>query len=527
MIKDNNVLMAKNGDKEFVLLSKMANRHGLIAGATGSGKTVTLKVMAEGFSAIGVPVFLSDVKGDLAGMCKPGVDNENMQERIQRFNISDSFKYQSFPAEFYDINRKNGLPIRTTISNFGPTLLSYVLELNDTQSDVMNVLFKISDEAGLLLIDLKDLKAMLEFMTEHNNDLKDKYGSISKASISTILRSLVSLEQEGLDLLFGEPDLKIEDFFRLDENGKGYINILHSENLILNPRIYSAFMLWLLSTLYEAMPEVGDLDKPKIVFFFDEAHLLFENVSKALLKKIDQITKLIRSKGIGLYYITQTPTDIPDDILNQLGNKIQHVLRVYTAKDQRNLKAVVDSYRLNEKMDLSETIQNLGTGEAVVSFLDQKGMPTAVDKAYILPPESQMGIITTEEREQVIKQSDLYPKYYKDIDRESAFEMLQDEDNKIEREKMLGIDDEVTRQKKVASEVKKQQEKDEINTLLGKTKKTKSPYKSILNTSSGSVGRELGRELSKAIFGSNTAAKNIAGNIGASIARGLMGNFFS
>ena len=527
MLKDNNVLMAKNGDKEFVLLSKMANRHGLIAGATGSGKTITLKVMAESFSANGVPVFLSDVKGDLAGMCLAGEDNENMQERIKRFDIGGSFKYQSFPTEFYDINRKNGLPIRTTISNFGPTLLSYVLELNDTQSDVMNVLFKIADEAGLLLIDLKDLKAMLEFMTEHNNDLKDKYGSISKASISTILRSLVSLEQEGLDLLFGEPDLKIEDFFRLDSEGKGYINILHSENLILNPRIYSAFMLWLLSTLYEAMPEVGDLDKPKIVFFFDEAHLLFDNVSKALLKKIDQITKLIRSKGIGLYYITQTPTDIPDDILNQLGNKIQHVLRVYTAKDQRNLKAVVDSYRLNEKLDLSETIQNLGTGEAVVSFLDQKGMPTPADKAYILPPESMMGTISADKREQIIKQSDLYAKYYKDIDRESAFEMLQDEDTKADKEKALGVDYEVTKSKKVASEIKKQQEKDEINTLLGKTKKTKNPYKSILNTSSGSIGRELGRELSKTIFGSNTAAKNIAGNIGASIARGLMGNFFN
>ena len=527
MVKENNILMAKNGDKEFCLLAKMANRHGLIAGATGSGKTITLKVMAEGFSAMGVPVFLSDVKGDLSGMCMAGIDNDNMRERIKRFDISNIFKYQSFPTEFYDINRKQGLPIRTTISNFGPTLLSYVLELNDTQSDVMNVLFKIADEAGLLLIDLKDLKAMLEFMVEHNNDLKDKYGSIQKTSIQTILRSLVSLEQEGLDMLFGEPDLKIEDFFRLDSEGKGYINILHSENLILNPRIYSAFMLWLLSTLYEAMPEVGDLDKPKIVFFFDEAHLLFDNVSKALLKKIDQITKLIRSKGIGLYYITQTPTDIPDDILNQLGNKIQHVLRVYTAKDQRNLKAVVDSYRVNDNLNLSETIQNLGTGEAIVSFLDEKGMPKVADKAYILPPESKMGTITDEEREQVIKQSNLYAKYYKDIDRESAFEMLQDEDNKSEKEKILGIDDELTRQKKVAKEVKKQQEKDEINTILGKTKRTNNPFKSVIRTSGGSVGRELGKELSKAIFGSNTVAKNIAGNIGASIARGLMGNFFN
>ena len=527
MVKDNNILMAKNGDNESFLLSKMANRHGLISGATGSGKTITLKVMAEGFSSIGVPVFLSDVKGDLAGMCKVGIDNDNMKERIKRFNIEDTFKYQNFPTNIFDINRKKGLPLRTTISNFGPTLLSYVLELNDTQADVMNVLFKIADEAGLLLIDLKDLKAMLDFMTEHSNDLKDRYGSISKASISTILRSLVALEQEGLDLLFGEPSLKIEDLFSIDEHGKGYINILHSENLILNPRIYSAFMLWLLSDLYEGMPEVGDLDKPKMVFFFDEAHLLFENVSKALLKKIDQITKLVRSKGIGLYYITQTPTDIPDDVLSQLGNKIQHVLRVYTAKDQRNLKAVVDSYRVNDNLNLSETIQNLGTGEAIVSFLDEKGMPKVADKAYILPPESKMGTITDEEREQVIKQSNLYAKYYKDIDRESAFEMLQDEDNKSEKEKILGIDDELTRQKKVAKEVKKQQEKDEINTILGKTKRTNNPFKSVIRTSGGSVGRELGKELSKAIFGSNTVAKNIAGNIGASIARGLMGNFFN
>lgn len=526
MVKDNKILMGKNGDKEFYLLPKMANRHGLISGATGSGKTITLKVMAEGFSSIGVPVFFSDVKGDLQGMSKTGIDNDNMKERINRFNIGDTFKFQNFPTEIFDINRKNGLPVRTTISNFGPTLLSYVLELNDVQSDVINVLFKIADEAGLLLIDLKDLKAMLSFMEEHNNDLKDKYGNISKASISTILRSIVSLEQEGLDMLFGEPDLKIVDFLRVNNEGKGYINILDSKNLVLNPKVYSAFMLWLLSDLYEGMEEVGDTDKPKIVFFFDEAHLLFDNVSKALLKKIDQITKLIRSKGIGLYYITQTPTDIPDDILNQLGNKIQHVLRVYTAKDQRNLKAVVDSYRVNVNLDLTETIQNLGTGEAVVSFLDEKGMPTEADKAYILPPESLMGGIEDSDRDIIIKQSNLYSKYYNDLDRESAFEMLNDENIKSNKEKQLGIDDEITMTKKVESEMKKQKEKDEINSRLGKTRKTSNPYKSILNTATGSIGREVGKQLSEIIFGKNTKVKTIGGNIGASIGRGLLGNFF-
>ena len=431
------ILMAKSGEKEYYILPKMANRHGIIAGATGSGKTITLKVMAESFSDAGVPVFLADVKGDLAGMCIEGENTEDMQKRIEKFNIGENFKYHKYPTEFFDLERVKGLPVRTTISEFGPVLLSYVLGLNDVQSDLMNVLFKIADDAGMFVIDIKDLKAMLNFMMDHNTDLADKYGSIAKASITAILRSIVSLEHEGIDKLFGEPALMISDFMRVNENGQGFINILHSESLILNPKVYSAFMLWLLSELFENMPEVGDLDKPKIVFFFDAAHLLFKDAYKALLKKIDQVTKLIRSKGIGLYFITQDPTDIPDTILQQLGNKIQHVHRAYTAKDKQNLKAIVSSFRENENLDLIEVVQNLGTGEAIVSFLDEKGVPSVVDSVKILPPESKMGTIDDSVRENVIKSSLLYYKYYNDIDSESAYEMLMDDDKKSQKEKAI------------------------------------------------------------------------------------------
>ena len=349
MFYNDKVLMAKNGDKEFYMLLNMVNKHGLIAGGTGSGKTITLKVMAESFADAGVPVFLADVKGDLAGMCIEGVDSEDMKKRIEKFKLNDyGFEYKKFTTQFFEINRKFGLPVRTTISNFGPTLLSHIFELNQTQSDVLNVIFKIADDEGLLLLDLKDLKKMIEYVGDHVKDFSSAYGNITKPSLQSILRSMISLEQEGLDLLFGEPEIELYDLIKTDSNGKGIINILHSQSLILSPRVYSAFMLWFISELYENMPEVGDLDKPKFVFFFDEAHILFKDCSKALLKKIDQITKLIRSKGVGIFFITQDPTDIPDTILQQLGNKVQHVHRSYTAKDKRNHKAICDSFRDNK-----------------------------------------------------------------------------------------------------------------------------------------------------------------------------------
>ena len=531
MLLDNKIYIAKSENEKFYILPNMANRHGIISGATGSGKTITLKVLAESFSDISVPIFLADVKGDLAGMCKSGIDSEDMQKRINYFDIKNSFEYKNYPTEFFDINRIKGLPLRTTITEFGPVLLSHIMELNDVQTDLMNIVFKISDDAGLFLFDLKDLKSILTFVSEHNSDLAEKYGNIAKASITAILRSVISLEQEGIDRMFGEPAFRISDFLRVNEKGQGFINILHSEDLLINPRVYSSFMLWLLSELYEKMPEVGDVDKPKIIFFFDEAHLLFKYASKQLLKKIDQVTKLIRSKGIGLYFITQDINDIPDTILQQLGNKIQHVHRSYTPKDKQSLKAIVDSFRINDKLDLSEVIQNLGTGEAVVSFLDEKGVPGIAEKVKILPPQSKMGTITEEERINVIKSSLLYYKYFEDIDNESAYEMLLDEDKKNDKEKILGIDKENVLMKKAESEIQKKQEKELIKQMTDTGKVTESAiskqFKSIIRTVGSSVGREAGKAVSTSIFGKNTALKNIFGNSGSVLVRSMLGTITS
>ncbi len=529
MYKDGKIVIAKAGDKEYYIVPKMANRHGIIAGSTGSGKTITLKVMAESFSECGVPVFLSDVKGDLAGMCVEGIETEDMKNRIERFSIGDTFKYQKFPTEFFDIERKKGLPVRTTITEFGPVLLSYTLGLNDVQTDVLNIVFKIADESGLLLIDIKDLKALLNFIAEHSKDLADRYGIIQKTSVQAILRAIVSLESEEADKLFGEPAIDIADFIRTDLTGKGYINILHSESLILNYRIYSAFMLWFLSNLYEKMPEVGDLEKPRIVFFFDEAHLLFKDAPKHLLKKIDQITKLIRSKGIGLFFITQDPTDIPDSVLQQLGNKVQHVHRAYTAKDKTNLRAIVSSFRENENLDLMDVVKELGTGEAIVSFLDEKGVPNIVESVKVLPPESKMGTIDDDKRANVIKASGLYLKYNGEIDRESAYEMLTDDIKKAQKEESLGISSEAVLNKKVEDRLKKEKEKSMVDEKMGRSKGSvlskhvKNASRSILS----SVGREAGNILSESLFGNNRTLRRIAGNSGAAIIRGIFGTLTS
>ena len=502
MFFNDNILLAKNEDEEFFLNLKMANRHGIIAGGTGSGKTVTLKVLAEGFSNAGVPVFLSDVKGDLAGMCIEGENNENLQDRIKKFNLEKyGFDFQKFPTEFYEIDRNKGLPIRTTISEFGPILFSNILNLNQIQSDILNVIFKIADDNELLLLDLKDLKKLLEYVGDNPKDFSTEYGNISKVSIQSILRSIISLEQQGIDKMFGEPDFQISDLLRCDNKGKGYISILHSDSLMLNPKVYSSFMLWLLSELYENMPEVGDLEKPKLVFFFDEAHLLFGDSNNVLLKKIEQMAKLIRSKGIGLYFITQDPNDIPNTILQQLGNKIQHVYRAYTAKDKKNQRAIADSFRENIDLNLIEILDTLGTGEALISLLDEKGVPNVVKKANILPPESKMGAIDDNFRNQIINQSLLYNKYIKDIDRESAYEILL---NNVKA--------------KVTSE----------NTKVERTTKkvdnaTAKAMKSILKSSGASLGREVSRSIASSIFGKNTYAKNVAGNIGSSLVRNILG----
>lgn len=534
MFYNDKVLMAKNGDKEFYMLLNMVNKHGLIAGGTGSGKTITLKVMAESFADAGVPVFLADVKGDLAGMCIEGVDSEDMKKRIEKFKLNDyGFNYKKFTTQFFEINRKFGLPVRTTISNFGPTLLSHIFELNQTQSDVLNVIFKIADDEGLLLLDLKDLKKMLEYVGDHIKDFSSVYGNITKPSLQSILRSMISLEQEGIDLLFGEPEIELYDLIKTDSNGKGIINILHSQSLILSPRVYSAFMLWFISELYENMPEVGDLDKPKFVFFFDEAHILFKDCSKALLKKIDQITKLIRSKGVGIFFITQDPTDIPDTILQQLGNKVQHVHRSYTAKDKRNHKAICDSFRDNKDLNISEVLETLGTGEALVSFLDEKGAPNIVEFAKILPPQSKMGTIDDEKRNQEIKSSMIYSKYIKDLDRESAYEVLNkkiealnnSEDNSYNQDdKMTKAElKEIEKQKKELEKAYEKELKEQLKREAAERKKVNSAIKSVVKSTGSTIGREVTKSLSDAIFGSNKAAKRVASNIGSSLGRNILG----
>ena len=411
------------GSEPAVLLPQMANRHGLIAGATGTGKTVSLKVLAEGFSAMGVPVFLSDVKGDLAGMVRPGEHSEKIAERLAVCGVP-SFQYRAFPTVFWDVYGKQGHPVRTTVSEMGPLLLARMLQLNDTQAGVLNICFRVADDEGMLLLDIKDLKAMLAYVGEHARDYTLNYGNVSAASIGAIQRAVAVLEDQGGDLFFGEPALNIADWLQIDEEGQGNINILAADKLFRNPTMYSTFMLWMLSELYELLPEQGDMDKPRIVFFFDEAHLLFDNCSKTLMEKIEQVVRLIRSKGVGVYFITQSPSDVPMNILGQLGNRIQHALRAYTPLDQKAVKTAAQTFRVNPAFDTEEAITTLKTGEALVSFLDANGAPTIVDRVTILPPQSYMNAISDELRQSVIETSTMNGVYDSTVDRESAYEIL-------------------------------------------------------------------------------------------------------
>lgn len=437
MIKDGKLWISKNEGCQF-LLPKMANRHGLIAGATGTGKTVTLKVMAEAFSSIGVPVFLADVKGDLSGMCVPGQMTEDMAKRVAKFGIEDSFDFTSFPTRFFDVFGKNGHPTRTTISEMGPVLLSRLLGLTAVQEGVLNIVFRVADDNGLLLIDIKDLKAMLQYVAEHKEEYTVTYGNVSPQSVGAIQRALLALESQGGNFFFGEPSLEISDWFATDEDGKGYINILDSTDLIQSPLLYATFLLWLLTELFEQLPEVGDLEKPKLVFFFDEAHLLFRDMPKTLNQKIEQVVKLVRSKGIGVYFISQSPSDIPDEVLAQLGNRVQHALRAYTPSEMKAVRTAADTFRQNPAFDTATAITELGVGEALVSFLDEKGVPSMVERTFILPPQSQMGAIDVMTRTRMINQSPLDEKYGYDVDPESAYEILtaQNEQKAAEDERL-------------------------------------------------------------------------------------------
>ncbi len=408
---------------QVFLLPKFGNRHGLVAGATGTGKTVTLMTVAEGFSRLGVPVFMADVKGDVAGLAAAGTSNEKLQERVQQIGVAD-YKNEASPVVFWDLYGKLGHPVRSTISEVGPTLLGRILELNDTQSGVLEIVFKLADDNGLLLLDLEDLRALLAYASENRKDISAKYGLISTQSIGAIQRALLQIEQQGGDLFFGEPALELADIMRTTTDGRGVVNILAADQLVLKPRLYSSFLLWLLSELFENLPEVGDLDKPKLVFVFDEAHLLFDDAPPALQQRIEQVVRLIRSKGVGVYFCSQFPDDVPDNILGQLGNRVQHALRAFTPRDQKAVKTAAETFVANPNLDVAKTIGQLGTGEALVSTLQDKGVPMPVEKTLIAPPRCRMGAITEPERKQVIAGSPVGGKYDQTVNRESAAEKL-------------------------------------------------------------------------------------------------------
>lgn len=529
MVKDQKVWIGNNEQGDNIFINpKMANRHGLIAGATGTGKTVTLKVLAEAFSDMGVPVFLADVKGDLAGMAAQGIDSEDMQRRIAKFSLAEAgFNYQRYPVTFWDVFGTKGIPLRTTVSEMGPLLLGRILGLNDLQRDILTITFKIADDNELLLIDTKDLKALLNYISENTADFAAQYGNISKVSIAAIVRAIVSLEIAGGDKFFSEPALNVRDFFTTGLDGRGMINILDSTSLINNGTLYSVFLLWLMSELFEMLPEVGDLDRPKMVFFFDEAHLLFNDAPKLLMEKIEQVVKLIRSKGVGIYFVTQNPRDIPDGVLAQLGNRIQHALHAYTPSDMKAVKAVADSFRENPAFKTIDMIQQLGTGEAICSFLDETGTPSVCDKVSILPPQSYMGAISEEVRDREIKQSILYTKYYEATDPDSAYEFFERkgiadmEEKQAEEETRL-------REKELAAQAKLQEKqaaaalKEAEKKKAAEAREKQRVVKSVGNSVAGTVGREVGKNVGGQ-FGK--FGKTLGGNLGASLGRGILSTF--
>lgn len=475
------ILLAKDTD-DIYLLPKMANRHGLIAGATGTGKSVTLRVLAEQFSLLGIPVFMADVKGDLAGICQSGGDNPKVAERAQWFGFQD-FPYAAFPVMFWDVFGEQGHPLRSTISEMGPLLLGRVLNLNDTQSGVLSLVFKVADDNGMLLLDLKDLRAMLAHVAENAKSLTIEYGNVSAASVGAIQRRLLEIEQQGGDAFFGEPSLNIEDLMQTDDHGRGVINILAADRLMQAPKLYATFLLWLLSELYENLPEVGDLEKPKMVFFFDEAHLLFDDAPDALLQKIEQVVRLIRSKGVGVYFVSQNPTDVPDVVLSQLGNRVQHALRAFTPRDQKAVKTAATTFRANPDLDVEKAITELGVGEALVSLLDEKGTPGIVRRAFIAPPHSRLGAITADERQRTIRASVIYGHYESAVDRESAYELLKERRAQAQ---------EVSQQQQAPAREESSPLMDAAGDILG----------SFAKSAARSVGTSLGRQIMRGVLGS-------------------------
>ena len=496
--KERGLYIAHCEEGALSITGKMANRHGLIAGATGTGKTVTLQVMAETFCQAGVPCFMADMKGDLSGISQVGKMSGFIEKRMPEFGIENP-EFQACPVRFYDVFGEQGHPMRATVSQMGPQLLSRLLGLNETQDGVLNIVFRVADERGLLILDLKDLRSMLDYVSQHAKEYTTSYGNVSSASVGAIQRALLQLEAQGANQFFGEPSFDIYDLLQTDASGKGVMSVLAADKLMMQPKLYSTFLLWLLSELYSTLPEVGDLELPKLVFFFDEAHMLFNDTSKALLDKIEQVIRLIRSKGVGIYFITQSPTDIPENILGQLGNRVQHALRAYTPKDQKAVKTAADTFRANPAFKTDEAIMQLETGEALVSFLDEKGAPGIVQRAKILFPLSQIGAVTEGQRLDIIKQSRVYGKYDTPIDRESAYELLTKE---TELEKASEN-----------SEISEEPEKSDNNPAKAEKKKPgimSKVWKAVLTAITSTLATIVGTYVSDKVTGKKTKSKTSA-----------------
>ena len=520
------IIIAKkttNTQQDVVLHSKFANRHGLIAGATGTGKTVTLKVLAESFSRLGVPVFLADAKGDVSSLAQAGTSNPKFDERIKSLGI-DSIPFAASPVVFWDLFAEQGHPIRTTITEIGPLLLARMLNLNDTQEGVLSAVFRIADDQGMLLIDFKDLKAMIGYVSEHAAEFKAEYGNLSPASLGAIQRNLLALADQGGDQFFGEPSLNILDFIQTDSNGHGYINILAADKLMNTPKLYATFLLWMLSELFEQLPEVGDMDKPKLVFFFDEAHLLFDNASAALQEKIEQVVRLIRSKGVGIYFVTQNPLDLPESVLGQLGNRVQHALRAFTPKDQKAVKTAADTFRANPEFKVEQAITELAVGEALISCLDEQGTPQVVERAWVMPPYSSFSPISPEQRQALISQSIVAGIYEKSLDRESAFELLQ---NKVVERQQQAVQIEQEKQQAKEQEALAKQQAKEAETLA---KQQAREQERIAKEQQKEAEREA-KQREKLIQDTvetfaKSAARSLGGSTGQKIVRGLLGSLF-
>lgn len=539
--------VAHSSNGPISIIGKMANRHGLIAGATGTGKTVTLQVLAETFCQAGVPCFMADMKGDLSGISQKGALSGFIEKRCKEFGLENP-QFDSCPVQFFDVFGEQGHPMRTTISNMGPQLLARLMELNETQSGVLEIVFKVADDRNLLLLDLKDLRAMLNYVSDHAAEYRQTYGNVSASSVGAIQRALLSLESQGAEKFFGEPAFEINDLFRT-RGGKGVMSVLAADKLMQNPKLYSTFLLWLISDIYATLPEVGDCELPKLVFFFDEAHTLFNDTPKSLVDKIEQVVRLIRSKGVGIYFITQNPTDIPDNILGQLGNRVQHALRAYTPKDQKAVKAAAETFRSNPAFDTTEAIMNLETGEALVSFLDPKGAPSMVERARILFPLSQIGAINEAQRKEIIEWSGLGGKYDTPIDRESAFEiLLADQERAMAEQQAMDehkANQELIRQQEMAERAQeaaaaRSRKQEEVNEQPSKGRKVaKSIGGAVLTAATGavltSVTRSLGTAAANAVTGkkskttsgkeiANKAITNATSSVLRTLARSILGS---